>query len=113
MDSVVSAVLTLFSVVTGMKPRFRAHGGTNAENLALQNIQVRIAHSQRKHTEVYQARLRMVLAYMFAQLLPWVRGKSGGLLVLGSANVDERSNSLIHRRIHLTPSQSSRLPDEV
>jgi len=32
----------------------------------------------------------MVLAYMFAQLLPWVRGKNGGLLVLGSANVDER-----------------------
>lgn len=32
----------------------------------------------------------MVLAYMFAQLLPWVRGKVGGLLVLGSANVDER-----------------------
>ena len=39
---------------------------------------------------VEQARLRMVLAYMFAQLLPWVRGKVGGLLVLGSANVDER-----------------------
>jgi len=33
----------------------------------------------------------MVLAYMFAQLLPWVRGRTGGLLVLGSANVDERS----------------------
>lgn len=33
----------------------------------------------------------MVLAYMFAQLLPWVRGSAngGGLLVLGSANVDE------------------------
>jgi NAD+ synthase (glutamine-hydrolysing) len=31
----------------------------------------------------------MVLSYMFAQLLPWVRGKNGGLLVLGSANVDE------------------------
>jgi NAD+ synthase (glutamine-hydrolysing) len=31
-----------------------------------------------------------VLAYLFAQLLPWVRGKTGGLLVLGSANVDER-----------------------
>lgn len=31
----------------------------------------------------------MVLAYMFAQLLPWVRGFEGGLLVLGSANVDE------------------------
>jgi len=32
----------------------------------------------------------MVLAYLFAQLLPWVRGRVGGLLVLGSANVDER-----------------------
>lgn len=36
-----------------------------------------------------QARLRMVLAYLFAQLLPWVRGRPGGLLVLGSSNVDE------------------------
>jgi NAD+ synthase (glutamine-hydrolysing) len=31
----------------------------------------------------------MVLAYLFAQLLPWSRGRVGGLLVLGSANVDE------------------------
>ena len=31
----------------------------------------------------------MVLSYLFAQLLPWVRGSEGGLLVLGSANVDE------------------------
>jgi NAD+ synthase (glutamine-hydrolysing) len=31
----------------------------------------------------------MVLSYLFAQLLPWVRGRSGGLLVLGSSNVDE------------------------
>ncbi|KAJ8457402.1 hypothetical protein ONZ45_g18326 [Pleurotus djamor] len=74
MDTLVSSVISLFSFVTGAKPRFRAHGGTVAENLALQNI---------------QARLRMVLAYLFAQLLPWVRGGSGGLLVLGSANVDE------------------------
>lgn len=29
------------------------------------------------------------MAYMFAQLLPFVRGRQGGLLVLGSANVDE------------------------
>lgn len=42
-----------------------------------------------------QARLRMVLSYMFAQLLPWVRGKTGGLLVLGSANVDERCTCLL------------------
>ncbi|EDR14650.1 uncharacterized protein LACBIDRAFT_305496 [Laccaria bicolor S238N-H82] len=74
MDSVVTAVRSLFGYVTGFRPQFRSQGGSNAENLALQNI---------------QARLRMVLAYMFAQLLPWVRGKSGGLLVLGSANVDE------------------------
>lgn len=33
----------------------------------------------------------MVIAYLFAQLLPWVRGRGdgGGLLVLGSSNVDE------------------------
>jgi NAD+ synthase (glutamine-hydrolysing) len=31
----------------------------------------------------------MVTAYLFAQLLPWVRGRQGFLLVLGSANVDE------------------------
>ncbi|KAK7687710.1 glutamine-dependent NAD(+) synthetase [Cerrena zonata] len=74
MDSIVTAVRQLFAYVTGVKPRFRAHGGSQAENLALQNI---------------QARLRMVLAYLFAQLLPWVRGRNGGLLVLGSANVDE------------------------
>lgn len=37
-----------------------------------------------------QARLRMVLAYLFAQLIMWARGLPGGLLVLGSANVDER-----------------------
>ncbi|KAG5647912.1 hypothetical protein DXG03_007836 [Asterophora parasitica] len=74
MDTIVTAVRNLFGFVTGVRPRFRSHGGSNAENLALQNI---------------QARLRMVLAYMFAQLLPFVRGRSGGLLVLGSANVDE------------------------
>lgn len=31
----------------------------------------------------------MVMAYLFAQLTPWVRGRRGFLLVLGSANVDE------------------------
>lgn len=76
MDSLVSSVVSLFEVATGKKPIFKIFGGSQIENLALQNI---------------QARLRMVLAYLFAQLLPWVRGikNSGGLLVLGSANVDE------------------------
>ena len=40
-------------------------------------------------TFLWQARLRMVLAFLLAQLVPWVRGRSGFLLVLGSANVDE------------------------
>ncbi len=73
-DGVVDAFLKLFIQVSGRTPRFRAHGGSGAENVALQNI---------------QARSRMVLAYLFAQLLPWVRGRSGTLLVLGTANVDE------------------------
>jgi NAD+ synthase (glutamine-hydrolysing) len=92
MDTIVTAVRDLFSFVTGVRPQFRVHGGSQAENLALQNIQVRPALYARMMplTFVLQARLRMVLAYMFAQLLPWIRGSSGGLLVLGSANVDER-----------------------
>ncbi|KAK4534762.1 hypothetical protein CDCA_CDCA02G0787 [Cyanidium caldarium] len=74
-DGVVAALTALFVTVTGKTPRFRAHGGSAAENVALQNI---------------QARLRMVVAFLFAQLLPWVRGRpSAALLVLGSANVDE------------------------
>ncbi|TPX32426.1 NAD+ synthase (glutamine-hydrolysing) [Synchytrium microbalum] len=74
MDTVVAAVMALFTLVTGAAPKFKVYGGTERENLALQNV---------------QARLRMVLAYLFAQLLLWVRGLPGSLLVLGSANVDE------------------------
>lgn len=74
-DGAVSALLAIFSTLTGgVVPRFRAHGGCPRQNLALQNI---------------QARTRMVLAYLLAQLMLWVRGRPGGLLVLGSANVDE------------------------
>lgn len=75
-DTVADALKTLFTTVTGFVPRFRVHGGSNTENLALQNI---------------QARLRMVIAYLFAQMLPLIRGRQapGSLLVLGSANVDE------------------------
>ena len=40
MDSVVTAVRQLFVLVTGARPQFRQQGGSNAENLALQNIQV-------------------------------------------------------------------------
>ncbi|KAJ2780272.1 glutamine-dependent NAD(+) synthetase [Coemansia javaensis] len=74
MDAVVTAIVALFVAVAGLTPRFAVHGGGSAENLALQNI---------------QARLRMLLAYLFAALLPWARGRHRSLLVLGSANVDE------------------------
>ena len=74
MDNIVSSFLTLFQTVTGKRPVFKVYGGSQTENLALQNV---------------QARSRMVLAYLFAQLLLWTRGKPGSLLVLGSANVDE------------------------
>ncbi|XP_053678702.1 glutamine-dependent NAD(+) synthetase [Anopheles nili] len=73
-DSAVRALLSIFQLATGMLPRFRASGGCPRQNLALQNI---------------QARTRMVLSYLFAQLMLWVRNRPGGLLVLGSANVDE------------------------
>ena len=73
-DGIVSSFLSLFVRLTGKRPQFKVNGGSLYENLSLQNI---------------QARTRMVLAYLLAQLLPWVRGYKGGLLVLGSANVDE------------------------
>jgi NAD+ synthase (glutamine-hydrolysing) len=73
-DRMVEAVIQVFSLTTGKTPRYASQGGQMSEDLALQNI---------------QARLRMVTAYLYAQLLPWVRGRSGFLLVLGSANVDE------------------------
>ncbi|XP_035119572.3 glutamine-dependent NAD(+) synthetase isoform X6 [Callithrix jacchus] len=73
-DPAVKAVMGIFSLVTGKSPLFAAHGGSSRENLALQNV---------------QARIRMVLTYLFAQLSLWSRGVHGRLLVLGSANVDE------------------------
>jgi NAD+ synthase (glutamine-hydrolysing) len=73
-DTAVNAIIGIFSTTTGMIPKFKVRGGGVRENLALQNV---------------QARIRMVLAYLFAQLMLWVRGRPGGLLVLGSANVDE------------------------
>lgn len=73
-DTAVTAVLNIFTTITGMAPKFRARGGCMRQNLALQNV---------------QARVRMVLSYLFAQLMLWARNRQGGLLVLGSANVDE------------------------
>ncbi|TVY45006.1 putative glutamine-dependent NAD(+) synthetase [Lachnellula occidentalis] len=73
-DTVYHALVTLFTTVTTFVPKYSMYGGTPA------------------------ARLRMVMAYLLAQLLPTVRQRNaknpenpnpGSLLVLGSANVDE------------------------
>ena len=41
-DAIVKAVIMVFTSVTGFIPKFKARGGSNRENLALQNIQARI-----------------------------------------------------------------------
>lgn len=83
-DTVVTSIMNLFTVITNFQPRFKMHGGSPAENAALQNV---------------QARLRMVLSYLFASLLPTVRQRPGGgsLLVLASSNVDGKSLKHEHR----------------
>ncbi|KAH6881377.1 hypothetical protein BKA58DRAFT_1428 [Alternaria rosae] len=75
-DDIYTSTKNGLTKATGFTPRFRAHGGSPAENLALQNI---------------QARTRLVQAYYFAQMLPLTRGRpnGGSLLVLASGNVDE------------------------
>lgn len=75
-DDTFHATKNLLTQGTGFEPKFRVHGGSVTENLALQNI---------------QARSRMVISYYYAQMLPTVRQRPGGgsLLVLGSSNVDE------------------------
>lgn len=75
-DAVYQAQRNLIVNTLDFEPKFKVEGGTNTENLVLQNI---------------QARSRMVTAYEFAQILPTTRKRpgGGGLLVLGSANVGE------------------------
>ncbi|KAF1956968.1 glutamine-dependent NAD(+) synthetase with GAT domain-containing protein [Byssothecium circinans] len=75
-DEIYHAQRNLIVNTTGYTPNFRSEGGTETDNLALQNI---------------QARIRMVTAYSYAQTLPSIRKRrgGGGLLVLGSSNVDE------------------------
>lgn len=48
MDTLVASVQSLFSLVTSKTPRFKVHGGSQAENLALQNIQVRHPRAKNK-----------------------------------------------------------------
>jgi NAD+ synthase (glutamine-hydrolysing) len=73
-DNIIAVLVSLLVHLIHKTPRFKVEGGTESENAALQNL---------------QARARLVFSYVLAQTLPWARGKSGSLLVLASANVDE------------------------
>ena len=79
-DPVITAFTAVVKTLFGLTLRYNTQGGTNAESLALQNI---------------QARTRMCLAYLLAAILCQVRQQrgdrstAGSLLVLGSSNVDE------------------------
>lgn len=76
-DAAVQANLSIVKDALNFEPRYTVEGGTQAENLALQNI---------------QARSRLVTQYMLAQLATTARDtprKGSALLVLTSGNVDE------------------------
>ena len=59
-NDMVDAAIGTFGHFSSMVPRFKVYGGNDAENLALQNV---------------QARCRMVLSYLYAQLTPWTQGE--------------------------------------
>jgi NAD+ synthase (glutamine-hydrolysing) len=75
-DGVYQELVKVFEQVSKNKPDIRVRD--SIQNIAMQNI---------------QARSRMVLSYLFSQLLLWDRDPTnkwpGQLLVLGCANVDE------------------------
>ncbi|KAF4830458.1 Glutamine-dependent NAD(+) synthetase [Colletotrichum tropicale] len=75
-DEIYQAQKNLLKATNNFEPKFKVEGGTVQENLMLQCL---------------QARIRMVTAYEYGQILPTARGRpgGGGLLVLGSANVGE------------------------
>ena len=61
-DELFAAQRSLLGRFANYEPKFSIHGGSQAENLALHNI---------------QARGRMVTAYYFAQTLPTIRQREG------------------------------------
>ena len=74
-EKIVNAFIETFENTFKMRPHFQSQGGDYAQDIQLQNI---------------QARVRMVLSYMLAGLVPWTRKKKGSfLLVLSSGNLDE------------------------
>ncbi len=73
-SEIVNALKNCFMKTFKKEPKFISEGGSAVEDLALQNI---------------QSRTRMCISYLIASLANWSRNRSGFLLVLGSANLDE------------------------
>ncbi|KAK8118050.1 glutamine dependent NAD+ synthetase [Apiospora kogelbergensis] len=86
-DDVYKAQKALLVQTTGFEPKFKVEGGSHAENITLQCL---------------QARIRMVTAYQYGQILPTVRNRpgAGSLLVLGSANVGESLRGYLTKYVH-------------
>mmetsp|Transcript_44331 Transcript_44331/g.43020 ORF Transcript_44331/g.43020 Transcript_44331/m.43020 type:complete len:416 (+) Transcript_44331:263-1510(+) len=55
-DEAYDSIVNVFAKATGKTPQYEANGGQMIEDLSLQNI---------------QARIRMVISYLMAQLVPW------------------------------------------
>lgn len=96
-DDTYHATKNLLTQGTGFEPKFKVHGGSVAENcmsfFSVPTIGLREFTNQVNVVALQniQSRSRMVIAYYYAQMLPTVRQRpgGGGLLVLGSSNVDE------------------------
>jgi len=68
------ALVELFTKLFGVTPKYKEKGGTDEEDTNLQNI---------------QARVRIVLSYLMAQLIPMTKKRDRFLLVLATGNLDE------------------------
>jgi len=44
MDSVIASILFSVTAIIGKSPQYRVHGGSQEENVALQNLQVGMHH---------------------------------------------------------------------
>lgn len=73
-DGIVGEFEALLKKVYDVKLRFQTDGGSWGEDIALQNI---------------YARVRMVLSYLLAQLIPIRTTNNGYYLVLAAGNLDE------------------------
>ena len=79
MDTVVTAVRNLFATVTGIKPRFRVHGGSSAENLALQNNLDALIFQQVFNSQIFDVQSLLQFQQLHTLLAISQTGLLGGL----------------------------------